>query len=320
MSDEDSFKTMTIRPAEESDAADSTLIIRGHDLRSHRMFVVLRVVSGSDLFRVCAVHPHESILVGRSESCDLVLKDPSVSRRHASVTLDGDSVVVEDLESSNGTVYLQDRIRQPVRVEIGAEIVVGNIALKIDRLGMEELTRFAQIRSRLQDADIDPLSGVLSRRYLDEALPIQVESYTQADAPITICFLDVDRFKTINDTHGHLTGDRVLCRVADLLRSHVRSSDDVVRYGGDEFLLVLPYCDEAAGLLLGERICRDVEALEWDSEESVSNEVLAPTVSVGVAQYRHEGIQDWLAAAERALYRAKHDGRNTARASSEESR
>ena len=320
MPEEESHKTIAIRQPDDSSAADVTAIVRNDHTRARRTFVILRVVSGEDLFRVCAVHMNESVVVGRSKDCDLALTDTSVSRRHAKVTLEDDSVIVEDLGSSNGTTYREGKVKGRVRVEMGSEIVVGNIALKVERLGMEELTRLAQLRARAQDADVDPLSGVLTRRYLDEVLPVQLRAYTQAHVPVTVCFVDVDHFKTINDTRGHQAGDLVLRRIADLLRAHVRSSDDVVRYGGDEFLMVLAYCDEAAGLLLGERICRAIEALEWETDENgAGGEALDATVSVGVAEYGGDGIQRWLAAADKALYLAKDSGRNTARAASEAS-
>jgi diguanylate cyclase (GGDEF)-like protein len=120
--------------------------------------------------------------------------------------------------------------------------------------------------------------------------------------------LDIDHFKKINDTYGHLVGDEVLRTLASELRDHIRYPDTIGRYGGEEFLIVLPHSTLHAASEQAERLCRLVQSLLINSGE----QQLALTVSIGVAQYKiHK--EDWealLRRADAALYRAKNNGRD----------
>lgn len=158
-----------------------------------------------------------------------------------------------------------------------------------------ELARLARL------ASIDPLTGVYNRRGLDVVLP---ESSTGI---VSIAMCDLDRFKAINDSFGHAAGDEVLRTVARLLGNVLRSSDGVVRWGGEEFLLVLP------GIEL-DRARRVVErARSWVEHEriEIDGTALPVTISVGVAERRDaETRAQLIARADDALYVAKHSGRN----------
>lgn len=159
-------------------------------------------------------------------------------------------------------------------------------------LEMARLTRLAAI---------DPLTGVFNRRGLDLVLP----EHDARQASVAMC--DLDRFKQINDVHGHAAGDVLLRRVAHLLASSVRAGDGVVRWGGEEFLLVLPGVDRAQA----QRIVERARATVQDDAVVVGGNVLRITISVGVAE-RHSGeARDQLIArADEALYVAKNSGRN----------
>jgi diguanylate cyclase (GGDEF)-like protein len=160
-------------------------------------------------------------------------------------------------------------------------------------LEMARLTRLAVI---------DPLTGVFNRRGLDLVLP------AESEGEVSVAMCDLDRFKSINDQFGHAAGDEVLRRVARLLATVIRSGDGVIRWGGEEFLLVLP------GVELG-RARRVVErARSWVENEAIElqPEHLVPvTISVGVAQRRAgEPRETLIARADEALYAAKNAGRN----------
>ena len=169
---------------------------------------------------------------------------------------------------------------------------IGFLLMCNDRIN-DELSRLAML---------DPLTGVFNRRGLDVLLPARDERLTA----LAIC--DLDRFKRINDEHGHAAGDEVLRRVAHLLGSVLRAGDGVLRWGGEEFLLVLP------GVELG-RAQRIVErARAWVEHEPIelsSGRVLSVTISVGVAERRPAEPRDAaIARADEALYLAKDRGRN----------
>ena len=150
-------------------------------------------------------------------------------------------------------------------------------------------------------AAIDPLTGVFNRRGLDLVLPEHDERLS------SVAMCDLDRFKLINDAHGHAAGDELLRRVAHQLASVVRAADGVVRWGGEEFLVVLPGVDKGTAQHIVERARKSIE----DDAVVVGGKVLRITISVGVAE-RHPGEprDALIARADEALYVAKNSGRN----------
>lgn len=277
------------------------------------MLPTLRVVAGPDLLRFCSISPGERVIVGRDErDCELPLADPSVSRRHAAVSADAEGrLVLEDLGSTNGTTYRGEQITSPVPLALGEQIQVGSVTLRVDMLGLDELTHLARVVDRLAQAARDPLTGVFGRRYLDDDLPRQIDRFHRAHIPVTAVFLDVDHFKQLNDTHGHATGDEVLRTIARLLVMCVRDSDSVARYGGEEFVLILPNCDQQGGLRFAERVRNRIAAYDWAAHLGLPD--VRVTASLGVAEFTGRPVAEWLGAADAAMYEAKRAGRNTVR-------
>ena len=155
-----------------------------------------------------------------------------------------------------------------------------------------------------EQATRDPLTELLNRRAGEWQLERAFLAAREGQKPFCLIMADVDHFKAINDTWGHPAGDQVLQRVAAVLRTGVRATDSVVRWGGEEFLLVLPYCEQAAALLQAERL-RELVA---DAEQG---EVGRVTVSMGVAELqRGETLANLMERVDQALYQAKHAGRN----------
>ena len=154
----------------------------------------------------------------------------------------------------------------------------------------------------------DVLTGLHNRRHAEFALPLLVEGARVAGQVISVAALDVDHFKRINDTYGHLAGDEVLKQLAAMLSARARTSDVVCRFGGEEFLLLLPAMTQATAL---ER------ADQWRQEFAAHSirfgELrMQATLSVGVATYPGHGTtpQALIRSADDALYRVKHTGRN----------
>lgn len=153
----------------------------------------------------------------------------------------------------------------------------------------------------------DPLTGLLNRRGLDAQIGALVAASEINDVPLTIALIDVDLFKRINDNFSHAVGDAVLRRVATFIRSHCRQHDLPVRYGGDEFLLVLADVDLARGTQVLERLKVACDASPWQAEAPG----LRVTLSIGVATRPRGGtIAGTIAATDRALYKAKAGGRD----------
>ncbi len=157
-------------------------------------------------------------------------------------------------------------------------------------------------------ATVDPLTGCHNRRSLMDKLTHELDRSKRYGLALSVLMIDLDRFKNINDTYGHLVGDRVLQQLGDILRRQVRSVDLVARYGGEEFVVVLPETDKTGAAVFAERIRIAVEGHDFAD----GDERLGATVSIGVAGSPDvaETAQLLMGGADQALYRAKHAGRN----------
>lgn len=267
----------------------------------------LRVVAGRDMLRFVTLHSADEVVIGRDENGSLVLTDASVSRRHARVTVGEDgSILVQDLGSTNGTaVNGQPTERSLLRP--GDHLEIGAVSLRLDMLSLEEVSHLENVLARLEAGNRDPLTGLLTRAYIDDELPPLLDRSARANLDVTVLFFDVDSFKQVNDRHGHAVGDDVLVGVARLVMVGVRDSDPCVRYGGEEFVLFLPGSTEAGAAEVADRIRRSVQGHDW----SRTAPGLRVTASCGVAQWQPgQSIKEWLARADRALFVAKGSGRN----------
>jgi two-component system cell cycle response regulator len=161
-------------------------------------------------------------------------------------------------------------------------------------------------------ATTDALTGCLNRRALMDKLDAEIGRVRRYDVALSILLIDVDRFKNVNDTYGHLTGDRILKQLGELRRREVRTVDVAARYGGEEFVIVLPETGPEGALAFAERIRAKVQEHEFAGE----TQVLATTVSIGVASMPPAEVaspEDLISHADGALYRAKNEGRNLVR-------
>lgn len=166
----------------------------------------------------------------------------------------------------------------------------------------ERMLRLARDVAELA-ADTDSLTGLRNRRFAINAFSEEIEKAKASGKPLSIALIDLDRFKTINDEHGHIAGDKVLCDFADLCRCILRKRDVFARIGGEEFLLIMPKTD------LGEAAVA-VERLRSHAEMTPSAAGISYTLSAGVALHQGDTLEQFFHRADRALYRAKHLGRN----------
>ena len=161
-------------------------------------------------------------------------------------------------------------------------------------------------------AALDPLTGVANRRSLIAALDRDVARAQRMREPMALMMVDIDHFKDVNDQYGHPAGDRVLCSVVNVLRQRVRAQDLVGRYGGEEFMVLLPDTGLTGAQQLARALCKAVEESRCPAD-GVPGPGIAVTVSIGVFGGRLESGDSWdmlIAAADRALYEAKNNGRN----------
>jgi diguanylate cyclase (GGDEF)-like protein/PAS domain S-box-containing protein len=151
----------------------------------------------------------------------------------------------------------------------------------------------------------DPLTGLWNRRHTGELLSADLAQAHRNGQALTLLMIDVDNFKSINDTHGHQTGDRVLVEVANRLREQIRSTDVVGRWGGEEFVVLLRYCGLRDAVAIAEKLRRRIAEDPFDTLFSAS-------VSIGAAELQdNDDLASWIERADAALYAAKRAGRNT---------
>lgn len=170
---------------------------------------------------------------------------------------------------------------------------------------LADVTELKAVQEELRSASFtDGLTRIYNRRYLYLRLVKEIDLYQRYHQVFSIILFDLDHFKRINDTYGHRVGDEVLIRVAQVLQDCARSVDVIGRYGGEEFLLILPRSGAEEALQLGERIARSVSTLEW------THSGLHVTLSGGVREYDGVELDAFVEAADARLYQAKHAGRN----------
>lgn len=158
-------------------------------------------------------------------------------------------------------------------------------------------------------ATTDALTGVWNRRHFEQVVDAEIARSMRYFEPLSLLLIDIDHFKSINDRYGHQTGDEVLIEVTRLLQQNIRAMDVLARWGGEEFVLMLPHCGAAEALHLAEKLRLILMGKSF-------LDVGALTASFGVAELRHEEtLETWLKRADEALYAAKRDGRNLVRLS-----
>ena len=269
---------------------------------------------------------HERLLVqamaGPAATADAVLPALALVREHAAHAGPSELRLETGRRGDGQSTRLHAVVPLPLSAPAWAALVA---ALPFDRgpgaetfAALAELARIAVEHAEEANAtqqlrlsaEHDALTGSLNRRALDRVL---ARAFHASTGILSVLFIDIDWFKRVNDTHGHASGDHCLRSIAATLRAELRPGDALGRYGGEEFLVVLPGQDAAAARVLGERLRRTVEhtPVLWRGE------LMTLTVSIGLAT-RMRGETDpatLLERADTALYRAKREGRNCVRSS-----
>ena len=182
-------------------------------------------------------------------------------------------------------------------------------------LALENSEKLAEAKEL---AYVDDLTSLYNSRYLDYVLDSEIEKSASASKPLAVMFLDLDHFKSVNDNHGHLVGSRLLVEVADVIKRCVRPGDIVVRYGGDEYTVILPETDATGAMAVAERIRSSIEAQTFlaGTQEGIE---LRLTTSIGVASVPEDALtkRDVLRLADMAMYYAKEKQRNAVYAASD---
>lgn len=299
---------------------DKTIIANADDLRilqqpSKRNRACLVQYSGRELGKRYPLEGME-VTIGRGIQSNIVIDEQSVSRQHARITLltEADSISVEDLGSSNGTYINDKKVTEPTEVRDQDVLRLGTVLLKF----------FAQdnIDSIIQDkiyrmATIDGGTQIFNKKYLLESLDREFRFSRNYNKDFSIIYYDLDHFTAVNTNYGHNAGDDVLREGAAIVKKTIRKDDIFGRFGGEEFVILLPDTAIKLASELGERVRKSMEdyifKLTYADDKGGQHKANhKQTVSVGVSQLNDSmpTPKDLLEDADKKLYHSKQTGRN----------
>jgi diguanylate cyclase (GGDEF)-like protein len=242
--------------------------------------------------------------IGRSSSSDLPIDQESVSRNHARITFDGSDYYVQDLKSTNGT-FVNDVAVREQQLGDGDQIRIGRSILKF-MTGENVETQYHEEIYRLMT--VDGLTQAYNRRFFNEALEREYNRSKRYQRALSLVVFDIDHFKRVNDTFGHLAGDSLLRQMASAVKVRLRREDLFARIGGEEFAVLLPEIALEGARITAQKIRGIVESTSFRYEASA----IPCTVSLGVAalQGQESSPDDLYRTADSYLYSAKQAGRN----------
>jgi diguanylate cyclase (GGDEF)-like protein len=273
---------------------------------THWLEATLTVLRGPKEGTVYQLRDGKTV-IGRSNDVDIQINAEGVSRRHAQISEHDGVYTLEDLGSTNGTVCHGQWVEKPYGLNDGDRVNLGGgVVLRFALEGELE----QQLRAKLYDlATRDPLTSAYNRRFLDERMNSEWPWAVRHEQSCAVLMLDIDHFKQVNDTWGHLAGDHVLKELVELMTNTIRREDLLARVGGEEFAVLCRGTGRAAANTLAERIRTAVA----DHQFIFNEEPITLTISIGVATSAEKSVastDDLLALADQRLYQAKSNGRN----------
>ncbi len=248
----------------------------------------------------------KTIRIGRDITCDICVDDPHVSRLHAEVVSVGTDIILRDLGSTNGIFVNGNKITEH-RLLDGDKVLVGTRLYF--RFTYQDSHDQNYQQSLFKAANMDALTQLYNKKYFLDVLPKEMSFSRRGKEHLSLMMIDVDHFKKINDTHGHLGGDAVLKAVGAHLNKQLRLENVACRYGGEEFSVILRNCTTELAHTVAERLRRSLEAerIQFGGKE------IQVTISIGIATLFNENfatIEDFIHKADEFLYQAKRSGRN----------
>ncbi len=280
---------------------------RSTDPGPEASLILIAHPASQSLGRRFRLQPHSSTVIGRGASAGIHLPEVStLSREHARLSYRNESVVLEDLGSRNGTFVNEKRIEDPTVLESGDRFQVGAAHFKFLQ-GRDIENAYHQAIHDL--VVLDGLTEIANRRRFEEEAAREFGRARRYGRPLSLILFDIDRFKLVNDVHGHLCGDLVLKKIVELTRPLLRREQVFARVGGEEFAILCPEGGAEHASTLAERVRSRLAAHEFVH----ASQAFKVTCSFGIASVRPElsAVQELYESADRALYRSKDAGRNT---------
>ncbi|MBW2277329.1 MAG: GGDEF domain-containing protein [Deltaproteobacteria bacterium] len=272
----------------------------------------LVVIGGMDVGNTIPL-AKDSVVLGRDPDCDEILRDDGISRQHAEVVREkSGGYLIRDLGSTNGIFVEGERVAQH-RLRDGDKVLLGRRT--VIKFSLQDEIEAEYQQQMYSSAVRDGLTGAFNRRYFDERVTAELSHARRHLSPVSVLMIDLDHFKRVNDTFGHVSGDQVLEAVAKSIAETIRTEDVFARYGGEEFVIIAREIDEVGGLAFGERLRRIIEQIKILAP---NGERIPVTISVGVAtvpQGAEYDSAEVISRADQNLYSAKEKGRNRVEAS-----
>ncbi len=282
--------------------------------RPKRDLTASLVFLNGDLLAVPIPLEREEVILGRAIGADVRINDSKVSREHAKIvmsqTSDGETTYeLKDLGSSNGT-FLNGQHIDSVQLQNGDKITVGKHILRFELLDEIDREYQQQIHRLLAH---DDLTGLLSSRSFFSELRRESARAKQFGGNFCVLMMDIDFFKLVNDTYGHLTGSKTLEEIGQCITGTLRSGDVAARFGGEEFAAFLLSAELPQALVAAERIRSSIEEFDFSVVRTGKpTEKHKITISIGVSSFPDDSTDpiELVEMADSALYRAKSLGRN----------
>ncbi len=269
----------------------------------------LVVIHGENLGKKYDLVEHQ-LTIGRSSKSDIQVDHESVSRNHATLKSNDTRITIEDGGSTNGTFVNDEATVGALALRNGDFIKIGRTIFKFIASNNIEAAYHDEVY-RL--TTVDGLTQVFNRRYFEDTLERELARCHRHHRALSLVMIDIDWFKRINDTHGHLAGDMVLKGIATLIKTRIRREDVLARFGGEEFALLLPEINQKGAAVLAEKLRKVVEKQQFTFDA----QVIPVTISAGVASIgkRVDEPEELVKLADVRLYEAKAGGRNQVSAS-----
>jgi two-component system cell cycle response regulator len=248
-------------------------------------------------------------LIGREPTCDITLDDDAVSRSHATIELNGDRYLILDRGSRNGT-FVDDKLLREQRQLTGGELIrMGGTILKFMAVMDQEAQYHAVVRDLMTR---DPLTNAFNRSYLMSELRTLLTRCQYTQHCLAVIMIDIDSFKKVNDSHGHLIGDEVLRVFSERVRNSLRDNDQLCRFGGEEFVVICDRTNLQDAVRIAERIRLTVSSTPFSTNAGL----IGISCSLGVMTLDHlpgASVDELLSRADQLMYAAKTGGRNCVR-------
>ncbi|WP_339742696.1 GGDEF domain-containing protein [uncultured Rubinisphaera sp.] len=252
--------------------------------------------------------PVSGLKIGRGDAADYILHDDSISREHACITFRDGACYLQDLGSTNGT-FLNGEEIQNTEIRPGDRITVGSYIFKLLSNDETEAQYYEAVYDMMTQ---DGLTRATNKRAFLDILKRETLRSINTNRPLSLIMFDIDHFKSINDTYGHLAGDQVLREVSQRIRNVIESHVTFARYGGEEFALLIPELNVEQVTVIAERCRSEIAETQFSSEA----DAFTVTISLGVSNLQslsQDTFQpdiDLIAVADAKLYRSKNEGRN----------